>query len=73
VLNGQPCVAGRQPAATGPATQGCPFSTRCPLADDRCRAEDPPLRRVSAVRAAACWRLDVAAPGILAQSQGGGT
>ena len=73
VLRGGAAPAGRQPAATGPATQGCPFSTRCPLADDRCRAEDPPLRRVSPVRAAACWRLDVAAPGILAQSQGGGT
>jgi peptide/nickel transport system ATP-binding protein len=66
-------AAGRQPAGTGPAATGCPFSARCPLADDRCRTDDPPLRRVSAVRAAACWRLDVAAPGILAQSQGGGT
>jgi peptide/nickel transport system ATP-binding protein len=66
-------AAGRQPASTGPAATGCPFSPRCPLADDRCRTDDPPLRRVSAVRAAACWRLDVAAPGILAQSQGGGT
>src|SRR5690242_6017289 len=65
--------AGRQPAGSGPAVTGCPFSARCPLADDRCPADDPPLRRVSAVRAAACWRLDVAAPGILAQSQGGGT
>jgi len=66
-------AAGRRPAGTGPAATGCPFSARCPLADDRCRTDDPPLRRVSAVRAAACWRLDVAAPGILAQSQGGGT
>jgi peptide/nickel transport system ATP-binding protein len=66
-------AGGRQPAGTGPAASGCPFSVRCPLADDRCRTDDPPLRRVSAVRAAACWRLDVAAPGILAQSQGGGT
>ena len=65
--------AARKPAGTGPAATGCPFSGRCPLADDRCRTDDPPLRRVSAVRAAACWRLDVAAPGILAQSQGGGT
>jgi peptide/nickel transport system ATP-binding protein len=64
---------GHQPASTGPAAQGCPFSPRCPLAEDRCRAEDPPLQRVSAVRAAACWRLDAAAPGLLAQSQGGGT
>jgi peptide/nickel transport system ATP-binding protein len=66
-------AGGRQPAGTGPAASGCPFSVRCPLADDRCRTDDPPLRRVSAVRAAACWRLDVAAPGILAQPQGGGT
>ena len=64
---------GRQLAGAGPAATGCPFSARCPLADDRCRTDDPPLRSVSAVRAAACWRLDVAAPGILAQSQGGGT
>jgi len=70
---GGTAAAGRQPASTGPAATGCPFSARCPLADDRCRTDDPPLRRVSAVRAAACWRLDVAAPGILAQSQGGGT
>ena len=73
VLRGGTASAGRQPAAAGPATQGCPFSPRCPLADDRCRTDDPPPMRVSAVRAAACWRLDVAAPGILAQSQGGGT
>jgi peptide/nickel transport system ATP-binding protein len=63
---------GRKPAGAGPAATGCPFNARCPLAVDRCRTDDPPLRRVSAVRAAACWRLDVAAPGILAQSQGGG-
>ena len=66
-------AGGRQPAGAGPAATGCPFSARCPLADDRCRTDDPPLRRVSAVRAAACWRLDVAVPGVLAQSQGGGT
>ena len=70
---GGAATGARQPAGTGPAATGCPFSARCPLAEDRCRTDDPPLLRVSAVRAAACWRLDVAAPGILAQSQGGGT
>src|SRR6266568_2346550 len=70
---GGAATGARQPAGTGPAATGCPFSARCPLAEDRCRTEDPPLQRVSAVRAAACWRLDIAAPGILAQSQGGGT
>ena len=71
-LRGGTARGAGQPAG-GPAERGCPFSARCPLADDRCRTDDPPLRRVTAVRAAACWRLDVAAPGILAQSQGGGT
>jgi peptide/nickel transport system ATP-binding protein len=64
---------GRRPESTEAAANGCPFSTRCPFADDRCRSEDPPLMRISPVRAAACWRLDVAAPGVLAQPQGGGT
>lgn len=27
----------------GEALIGCPFSSRCPLADDRCRTEEPPL------------------------------
>jgi peptide/nickel transport system ATP-binding protein len=44
------------------AMAGCPFSPRCPLAVDRCRAEDPALLRVSPSRAAACWRLPDAAP-----------
>jgi len=41
---------------------GCPFHPRCPYADERCRAEDPPLLQISPRRAAACWNLDVAAP-----------
>ncbi len=45
----------------GPALTGCPFSTRCPLADDKCRAENPALHQLTAVRAAACWRLSEAA------------
>jgi peptide/nickel transport system ATP-binding protein len=54
--------AGRGAAGSGPAETGCPFSSRCPLADDRCRREDPVLRQIATGRAAACWRLDVAAP-----------
>jgi peptide/nickel transport system ATP-binding protein len=50
--------------AGGPAAIGCPFSTRCPLADDRCRAENPALHQLTAVRAAACWRLSEAAPAL---------
>jgi peptide/nickel transport system ATP-binding protein len=64
-------------AATPPplaaADHGCPFSPRCPLADDRCRQDDPALLPVSAARAAACWRLDVAAPGLLAAERRSGS
>jgi peptide/nickel transport system ATP-binding protein len=65
-------AAARQAAAAATADRGCPFSPRCPLAIDRCRSEDPALRPVSATRAAACWRLDVAAPEVLAAGRGGG-
>jgi peptide/nickel transport system ATP-binding protein len=51
-------------AGSGPAAIGCPFSTRCPLADDKCRAENPALHQLTAVRAAACWRLSEAAPAL---------
>ena len=49
-------------------TVGCRFSPRCPLADERCRRESPPLRPISSQRAAACWRLDVAAPDLLSET-----
>jgi peptide/nickel transport system ATP-binding protein len=55
-------------AASGPAEIGCPFSTRCPLAEDKCRTENPALQRLTDVRAAACWRLDVAAPALTGPS-----
>jgi peptide/nickel transport system ATP-binding protein len=64
-------TAGARAAASGPAAVGCPFSTRCPLADDQCRQENPPLQQVTDVRAAACWRLDVAAAGIARTRQTG--
>ncbi len=51
---------------------GCPFSPRCPFADDRCRQEDPPLMQISATRGAACWRLDVAAPELVSGLAEGG-
>jgi peptide/nickel transport system ATP-binding protein len=65
---------GRTPAARQPAVatpeRGCPFAPRCPLAIDRCRSDNPALLPVSAMRAAACWRLDIAAPGVLAEPGG---
>jgi peptide/nickel transport system ATP-binding protein len=46
-------------------TVGCRFSDRCPFADDHCRAQSPPLRAIDEHRAAACWRLDLAAPNLV--------
>jgi len=55
----------RPPEVAGQSTSGCPFSPRCPFADDRCREENPPPQPVSASRSAACWRLDIAAPDVI--------
>jgi peptide/nickel transport system ATP-binding protein len=61
--------AARAGASTGgPATVGCPFATRCPLADDKCRAENPALQQLTPTRAAACWRLSLAAPALAGDS-----
>ena len=48
----------RDKPVVGAADTGCPFNLRCPLADDRCRRENPALIPLSATRSAACWRLD---------------
>ena len=34
---------------------GCRFHTRCPLAFDRCRVEEPPLVDVGGGQSSACW------------------
>jgi peptide/nickel transport system ATP-binding protein len=71
----QPQGATRGPASAasnGTAVVGCPFSPRCPFADDLCRRENPALSQVSATRAAACWHLDLAAPEVVSGPQGGG-
>lgn len=34
---------------------GCAYAARCPLADARCRAEDPPLERTADGSRVACW------------------
>jgi oligopeptide/dipeptide ABC transporter ATP-binding protein len=60
----------RRAGASLPATQGCRFADRCPLAEDRCRSQSPPLQTLDPSRAAACWRLDVAAPNLLATEDG---
>ncbi|HVV22238.1 MAG TPA: dipeptide/oligopeptide/nickel ABC transporter permease/ATP-binding protein [Pseudonocardiaceae bacterium] len=37
---------------------GCAFAPRCPLATDRCRAEEPPLETDAAGRRVACWHAE---------------
>jgi oligopeptide/dipeptide ABC transporter ATP-binding protein len=34
---------------------GCRFHPRCPLADERCRVEEPPLKAHAEGHLAACW------------------
>ena len=50
-------LAGEPPDATNPPP-GCRFHPRCPLAVDRCRAEEPRLRPVGPGRLAACHRAE---------------
>ncbi|HEX4213489.1 MAG TPA: oligopeptide/dipeptide ABC transporter ATP-binding protein [Candidatus Dormibacteraeota bacterium] len=46
-------VRGEVPSALAPPA-GCRFHTRCPLAQDRCRTEEPLLRRVADGHQVAC-------------------
>ena len=46
-------LQGEIPSPLSPTT-GCPFHTRCPMADDRCRSEKPMLREVSTSQRVAC-------------------
>ncbi|WP_342605348.1 dipeptide ABC transporter ATP-binding protein [Peribacillus sp. FSL E2-0159] len=46
-------LSGDLPSPSNPPV-GCRFHTRCPLADERCRREDPPLEQVSEGRWVAC-------------------
>ncbi len=45
----------------GAELPGCVFVDRCALADDRCRAEEPPVTEVGADHATRCWHHDRAA------------
>lgn len=38
--------------------EGCSFSPRCPYAEERCRKEAPPMRRLSDTRQVRCWRYE---------------
>jgi oligopeptide/dipeptide ABC transporter ATP-binding protein len=41
---------------------GCRFHTRCPLAFDRCKVEQPPLFDVGGGQSAACWLVEEGRP-----------
>ncbi|MEU4292845.1 dipeptide/oligopeptide/nickel ABC transporter permease/ATP-binding protein [Kribbella sp. NPDC026596] len=47
-------IPGR-PVAPAEVPVGCAFADRCPLADERCRAEDPALIADGSERRVACW------------------
>lgn len=47
-------IAGSVPAA-GTIKKGCPFVARCPLRQDRCSQEMPPMFRFGGHHTAACW------------------
>lgn len=55
-------LKGDLPSPANPPT-GCPFSTRCPLALDRCRQERPAFLEMRPGHHVACHRVDEAGPG----------
>jgi oligopeptide/dipeptide ABC transporter ATP-binding protein len=50
-------IPGRPPTPVE-APAGCPFHPRCTYAEDACRIEQPPLRRLTREAASACRRVD---------------
>ena len=38
--------------------KGCPFVTRCPIAEAKCETEKPPLVEESSGHRIACWAVD---------------
>ena len=52
-----PAIEGAPPNLLRPPT-GCAFHPRCPLADDRCRTEVPPMVEVHPERWSACFHPD---------------
>ena len=64
-----PVVGGEVPSPIDPP-KGCHFHTRCPLAEERCRIEVPPLRAIAPGHRVACHvRAPESAAAIHAQNQ----
>ncbi|MGV9365447.1 dipeptide/oligopeptide/nickel ABC transporter permease/ATP-binding protein [Amycolatopsis sp. NPDC003731] len=51
-------IPGRPPEP-GQVPEGCAFAARCPVASDRCRAEDPVLEPAGDGHRVACWHPQV--------------
>ena len=47
-------IPGSAPRLVDPP-EGCRFHPRCPLADAKCKAEEPPLRQVAPEHFLSCW------------------
>ncbi len=63
-------LVGEVPSPAAPPP-GCVFSTRCPLAVDRCRAEVPELRAITPNHWAACHLADREGSSIVGEPRGG--
>ncbi|MBI2780769.1 MAG: ABC transporter ATP-binding protein [Chloroflexi bacterium] len=50
-------LVGETPDASS-IPSGCRFRTRCPVAFDRCAAEEPPLIQLDGGQSAACWLVE---------------
>jgi oligopeptide/dipeptide ABC transporter ATP-binding protein len=53
-----PVIPGR-PVDPSQLPAGCAYAARCPLADERCRADEPPLLADADGRRVACWHAGV--------------
>jgi oligopeptide/dipeptide ABC transporter ATP-binding protein len=51
---------------------GCRFHPRCPVANDRCRTEAPPIEEIELNHLARCWRAREIAAGTLTPFSGAG-
>ncbi len=51
-------IEGMVPSAANPPP-GCRFAARCPFADARCAAEQPPVRAIDDDHLVACWKAPV--------------
>jgi peptide/nickel transport system ATP-binding protein len=60
-------LQGETPSPIDPPP-GCRFAARCPIAEPRCRAEEPALEEKRPGRLVACWRVPVGA--LLSASDG---